>query len=127
MSKSLENIEKSILEMYINNPELAREELASAGYDVSLLVNEGLALIKQHQFKQQVASSKAYLQNLVVKAKNLLIEKIKISKEEALAILSQYQVKVQYRNISTFSEDELNEILKDVDLVKLIEDLEKKG
>ncbi len=127
MSKSLENIEKSILEIYINNPELAREELADAGYDVNSLVNDGLAIIKQHQFKQQVASNKAHLQSLYTKAKDLLVAKIKISKEAALAILVQYQVKVQYRNISNFSEEELNEILKDVDLVKLIEDLEKKA
>jgi uncharacterized protein (DUF2252 family) len=125
MSKSLENIEKSILEMYMHNPELAREELAAAGYDINSLVNDGLALIKQHQFQQQVASNKKHLQSIVNKAKALLIEKINLNKEVALTLLAQYQVKVQYRNISTFSEEELNEILKDVDLVKLIEDLEK--
>jgi len=126
MSKSLENIEKSILEMYMHNPELSREELAAAGYDVTSIVNDGLALIKQHQFKQLVAENKNHLQNLFSKAKSLLIEKIKINKEDALNLLAQYQVKVQYRNITTFSENELNEILKDVDLIKLIEDLEKK-
>jgi len=126
MSKPLENIEKSILEFYMNNPESAKEDLAAAGYDVSSIVNDGLALIKQHQFQQQVATNKSHLKDLLTKAKELLVEKIRISKEEALSVLAQYQVKVQYRNISNFSEEELNEILKDVDLVKLIEDLEKK-
>lgn len=125
MSKVLENIEKSVLEMYINNPELAAEELSSAGYNVNSLVNDGIDLIKQLQFKQQVKLNKNHLQTLLEKAKNMLIERAKTSKEEALNIIFQYQVKVQYRNIENFSEAELNEILKDVDIVKLIEHLEK--
>ena len=126
MHKSLENIEKSLLEMYISNPDLAREELSAAGYDVDSLVNDGLSMIKQIQFKQKVAASKTHLQKLFNTAKGLLSEKLRINKDDALSILAQYQVKVQYRNISNFSEEELNNILKDVDLIKLIEDLEKK-
>ena len=126
MSKTLENIEKSVLEMYINNPSLAVEELSAAGYNVESLVGDGLSLIKQHQFKQQVAAKKNYLQSLIEKAKSMLIERAKsISREDALGIIAKNQVKVQYRNIENFTETELNEILKDVDIVKLIEHLEK--
>jgi len=125
MSKALENIEKSVLEMYMSNPELAKEELATAGYDVDSLVTDGMTIIKQYKFKQQVASNKDNLMTLFTKAKSLLVDRININKEEALSILAKYQVKVQYRNIVNFSEEELNEILNDVDLIKLIEDLEK--
>jgi hypothetical protein len=124
--KSLENLEKGMLEAYINNPNLAKEELDAAGYHVNSLVNDGLNLIKQHQFKTQATVNRIHLQDLFVKAKALLQAKAKLNKEDALAILAQYQVKVQYRNITNFSEDELNEILKDVDVIKLIEELEKK-
>lgn len=127
MSKALENIEKSVLEMYINNPELAREELSAAGYNVDSLITDGINLIKQLQFKQQVNFNKNHLQSLLEKAKSMLMERAKTSKEEALNIIFQYQVKVQYRNIENFSETELNEILKDVDIVKLIEHLEKEN
>lgn len=127
MSKALENIEKSVLEMYINNPNLAREELSEAGYNVDSLVEDGLNLIKQIQFKQQVSQNKNHLQSLYEKAKQLLSIRINVNRDEALDILSRYQVKVQYRNINSFSEEELNNILKDVDIVKLIEDLEKEG
>ena len=125
MSKALENIEKSVLEMYMNNPDIAREELSAAGYNVDSLVGDGVNLIKQLQFKQQVASKKNHLLSLFEKAKLLLIERAKSSREEALSIIAQYQVRVQYRNIDSFSENELNEILKDVDIVKLIEHLER--
>jgi|APLak6261682215_1056145.scaffolds.fasta_scaffold15355_1 hypothetical protein len=126
-NKLFDNIEKGQLESYLNNPDLAKEELDNAGYNVDSLVFEGLNLIKQHQFKLQVAQNKNHLQELLIKAKNLLIEKAKVSKDEALNIIALYQVKVQYRNISSFSEEELNEILKDVDLIKLIEHLEHKA
>lgn len=111
--------------MYLNNPDLAKDELKEAGYNVESLVNESLNLIKQLQFKQQVASKKNNLQSLYERAKELLSVRIQINKEEALRILSGYQTKVQYRNITSFSEEELNNILQDVDIVKLIEDLEK--
>lgn len=124
--KTLKNIENGLLESYLNNPDLAKEELEQAGYDVNSLVTDGLNLIKHHQFKFIAAQNKNHLQHLLVKAKKLLVQKASISKEEALSIITQYQVKVQYRNISSFSEEELNEILKDVDLVKLIEHLERK-
>lgn len=116
MSRALENIEKSVLEMYINNPELAKEELSAAGYNVDSLVSDGLNLIKQLQFKKQVETKKNLLQDLFSKAKVLLTEKAKASREDALAIIAQYQVKVQYRNIDTFTDEELNDILKDVDI-----------
>jgi len=125
MSKALNNLEKTALEMYLNNPDLAKDELREAGYNVESLVNESLNLIKQLQFKQQVASKKNNLQSLYERAKELLSVRIQINKEEALRILSGYQTKVQYRNITSFSEEELNNILQDVDIVKLIEDLEK--
>ncbi len=127
MSKALENIEKSVLQMYMNNPALAREELSEAGYNVDSLVTDGLNLIKQLQFKQEVSQNKNHLQSLYAKAKELLANRIRTDREEALAILGNYQVKVQYRNLTSFSEDELNAILLDVDIVDLIESLEGKS
>ena len=124
-NKPLENIEKGMLEAYINNPALAREELEAAGYNVNSLVSDGMDLIRQHQFKQQVASNKSNLQALFAKAKSMLTLKAKVNREEALVILNRCQAKVQYRNIKNFSDEELNDILKDIDIVKLIEELEK--
>lgn len=126
-NKSLENIEKGMLEAYINNPSLAREELEAAGFNVKSLVDDGLALIKHYQFKKQVEFNKANLQALFARAVTLLSDKAKLNKPEALAILQKYQAKVQYRNLTNFSEAELNDILKDVDLIKMIEELEKKN
>jgi len=113
--------------MYMNNPDLAREELADAGYNVDSLVADGLILIKQLQFKLQVSQNKGHLQNLYAKAKELLTNRIQANREEALAILSSYQVRVQYRNLTSFSEEELNAILHDVDIMDLIENLEGKS
>ncbi len=127
MIKTLDNIEKSVLEMYMHNPDLAKEELSEAGYDVDSLVSDGLNLIKQLQFKQQVSVNKNKMLSLYSKAKELLSKRIQVNREEALSILATYQVKVQYRNIVSFSEDELNNILNDVDIVKLIDELERKG
>jgi hypothetical protein len=124
-NKSLENIEKGMLEAYINNPALAREELEAAGFNVNSLVDDGLALIKQYHFRKQVELNKANMGSLFAKAVGLLSAKAKINKPDALAILQKYQVNVQYRNLTNFSEEELNDILKDVDIIKLIEELEK--
>jgi hypothetical protein len=56
----------------------------------------------------------------------MLSARAKTNRFEVLAILENLQVNVQYRNLTNFSEDELNDILKDVDVIKLIEELEKK-
>lgn len=113
--------------MYMNNPDLAREELSDAGYNVDSLVADGLIVIKQLQFKQQVSQNKGHLQSLYAKAKELLQNRLQTDREEALAILANYQVKVQYRNLTSFSEEELNAILRDVDIMDLIENLEAKS
>jgi hypothetical protein len=123
--KSLDNIEKAMLESYLHDPNHAVEDLDAAGYNVNSLVAEGMDLINQYKFKQLVAGNKTSLTGLFDKAKALLTEKVKVNRSEALILLAKLQVKVQYRNIENFSDDELNEVLKDVDLVKLIEELEK--
>jgi hypothetical protein len=125
-NKTLDNIEKAMLESYLHDPNHAVEDLESAGFNVESLVSEGLDIINQYKFKLRVAENKSKLQSLLNKAKELFIAKAKVNRPEALAILSTLQAKVQYRNITEFSDDELNEVLKDVDLVKLIEELEKK-
>lgn len=127
MSKELENIEKSILQLYLHNPELAKEELAAAGINVESLLEEGMNIIKQRQFKIEVEKNRKNIHELFNKAKSLLNNLINRDREEALSILSTYQVKVQYRNLENFSEQELNDILRDVDLIKLVEELEKKS
>ena len=127
MSKELENIEKSILQLYIHNPELAKEELAAAGINVDSLLDEGMSIIKQHQFKIEVERNRKNILELFNKAKSLLSNLITRNREEALSILSTYQVRVQYRNLENFSDQELNDILIDVDLIKLVEELEKRS
>ena len=124
--KSLDNIENAMLRAYVNDPDHAREELDAAGFNVDSLVSEGLDIVNQYKFKQQVKNNREILEPLFKKAKELLAAKVKVNRPEALAILTTLQVKVQYRNLTNFSDDELNEVLKDVDLVKLIEELEKK-
>lgn len=125
--KSLDNIEKGMLESYLHDPAHAVEDLETAGYDVNSMVAEGMDIINQYKFKQKVAKNKLTLNSLLSKAKVLLAEKAKVDRTKAISILSTLQVNVQYRNVSKFTDEELNEILKDVDLVKLIEELEKKG
>lgn len=124
-NKTLNNIEKAMLEGYINDPGQAKEDLEAAGINVDTLVYEGMDIVNQYKFKQLASENKNKLQTLLVKAKELLAAKAKIDRSQALAILSGLQVKVQYRNIVNFSDEELNEVLKDVDIVKLIEELEK--
>lgn len=126
-NKMLDNIEKGMLEAYINNPALAREELEAAGFNVNSLVTDGMDLIKQYQFKKQVEVNKNNLQSLFAKAVSTLSARAKTNRFEVLAILERLQVNVQYRNLTNFSEDELNDILKDVDIIKLIEEIEKKS
>lgn len=127
MSKELENIEKSILQLYLYNPELAKEELAAAGINLESLLDEGMSIIKQHQFKIEVEKNRKNIHELFSKAKSLLSNLINRDREEALSILATYQVRVQYRNLEKFSDQELNDILNDVDLIKLVEELEKKS
>ena len=124
--KSLDNIEKAILEGYLNDPKLAREELEAAGIDVDSLVAKGLDMVNQFKFQHKVEKNKSTLLPLFNRAKELLIAKILVNRNDALLLLSSMQSNVQYRNLDHFSDEELNEVLKDLDLIKLIEELEKK-
>ena len=69
-----------MLEAYINNPSLAREELEAAGFNVNSFVSDGMDLVKQYQFKKQVEVNKNNLQSLFEKAVSILAARAKTNR-----------------------------------------------
>ncbi len=124
---SLDNVE---LELLYKNTEYAKEFLMEEGFAIEDELKYAESRIKKIRFLAQAISNKKEDQKLFEAAyariKQAIAENAQKTTEMLVALLQSKTPSVQYRKLENWSDEEIREVLADVDLVKLMEELEKK-
>lgn len=114
-----------------SNKEAATNFLTEQGIDVNKYVIQGSKYIRKVRFVMKAKENQEKDENLMEKALSLLKRKIEEnltkSNEVLIGLLRQKAPNVQFRSLDKLDDDEIREILNDVDLVKLMEELERKN
>lgn len=111
------------------NSETATDFLMEQGIDVGKYVQRGVKSIRKAQFLKTAQANKHKDESLMEKALVLLRQKIEEnlskSSDVLIGLLKQNAPNVQFRSLDKLDDDEIREILSDVDLAKLMEELEE--
>jgi hypothetical protein len=111
------------------NSQVATEFLENEGIDVSKYVAQGLKSIRKTSFVLKAEANMERDKDLMERALNLLKQKINENIEKSSEVLQnllrERAPEVQFRSLESLDSEEIIEILNDVDLVAMIEDLEK--
>lgn len=112
-----------------SNHETATDFLTNEGVDVSKYVTAGIKSIRKAEFLIKAQANKEKDESLMEKALVLLKQKIEEnltkSGEVLIGLLRQNAPNVQFRSLEKLDDDEIREILTDVNLAKLMEELEE--
>lgn len=108
------------------NEESAIEYLNGSDVDVSFYVRKGLKEIKQVEFLRKAETNLARHQELIETAIAKIREAIPNVISNFENALKQRNPAFQFRNLQELDELQLREILEDVDLINIIEELDKK-
>jgi len=107
--------------------ELANDLLTELGYDVKEINTKAEKIYKRQSFKIKANIQKQKNDILLEKATKLVQHSIQKNEERPLAYLKemiqQNRVQVNYRNLEKLSHQEIKQILKDVNLVDLLDQL----
>lgn len=127
--KITEIIDNGIIEFYINNSvddvvSMAKEE----GFDPDLNADKRAKLAKLLRFKAQASLNKVTSQPLLERAERIMAELVEnyVGKpiSELKNLLQNKGLQVQFRNIDKLDEASIRDMLRDIDLLQLIEKLE---
>lgn len=112
-----------------SNQETATDFLKKEGVDVNKYVTSGIKEIRKAAFLRKAQANKERDEGLMEKALVLLRQKIEenlsITGDMLVGLLRQKAPNVQFRSLDKLDDDEIREILSNVDLAKLMEDLER--
>ena len=129
VKKVTEIIDTGIIEFYLNNSvddvvSMAKEE----GFDPDINADKREKLIKLLRFKAQASRSKRQMQPLLQRAEQVLSSLVESYVGRPISelknLLQTKGLQVQFRNIDKLDESSIRDMLKDIDLVQLIEKLE---
>ena len=113
-----------------SNSEVATDFLTEEGIDVGKYVAEGVKSIRKAEFLKKAQTNKEKDESLMEKALLLLKQKIDEnltkSGEVLIGLLRQNAPNVQFRSLDKLDDAEIREILTNVDLAKLMEELEER-
>lgn len=127
--KVIDNIDNGIIEFYLNNSsediaDMAKEE----GFDPDLNAEKRAKLAKLLRFKAQASLNKATSQPLLDRAERIMAELVENYVDKPISelknLLQNKGLQVQFRSIDKLDEASIRDMLRDVDLVQLIEKLE---
>lgn len=129
MDKLKKIIDKGITENYLNgNINDVRKSLSDYGVNLDENRERQNKLIKQLKFKLRSSINKQKNENLLLKATESFQEAINNGLEKPIAYLNNLikknQLVVQYNKLDKLSYDEIKEIIKDQNLIEIIELLE---
>lgn len=129
MDKLKERINKGITESYLNSDiNDIRESLSEYGVDLEKNSKRQNKLIKQLKFKLRSSFNEEKYDALLNRATKYFQDAIGRGLEKPVAYLNslirENRVRVQYNNLEKLSADEIREIIKDQNLIEIIELLE---
>ena len=115
-------------ELLMNDTNEALAFLKEEGFDIDAARQRRKKEIKSFQFKLTAVQNKKRHELLIKKAHKKLhsfITKSKaLAKEELTNLLHEKAPAYQFRNLDSLNEDGIRELLNEVDLIKLIEELD---
>lgn len=129
MDKLKENINKGITESYLHSDiKDVRESLSNYGVDLDKNAKRQNKLIKQLKFKLRSSLNEEKYDLLLNKASKSFQDAIDKGMEKPVAYLNslirENRVRVQYNKLEKLSTDEIKEIIRDQNLIEIIELLE---
>ena len=128
MSEKKVDIEK-LIESYMEfgsySSDILDDMLKVHGYDPLALGKRGVQRIKKLIFMNQVAVKKESLVTLYNKAILLVSNATSDTKESIINLLKQKSPSLQFRNLETLDEENLQQILTETEILELIDKLEK--
>ncbi|MEY8779782.1 hypothetical protein AB9K32_05105 [Allomuricauda sp. XS_ASV26] len=129
MDKLKKIIEKSITESYLQGDiDYVRKNLSDYGVNMDENRNRQDKLIKQLKFKIRSAINEEKYEGLLLRAAESFQDAINKGLEKPIAYLNtlikEDRLVVQYNNLEKLSTDEIKEIIKDQNLIEIIELLE---
>ncbi len=125
-----EIIGKGITDSYLHSDiETIRKNLADHGVDLDKNRKLQNQKIKQLKFKLQGTLNKKMNESLLQRATDSFIDAINKGLDKPVAYLNslikENRIAVQYNNLDKLSSKEIKEIIKDQNLIEIIEQLEK--
>ena len=127
----LDRLDTVELKMLQHDVEYAKQYLQEEGLDVSEEENYALQHMKKVQFMAKAISNKKQDQSLLETAhkriKKAIQQNAQKTTETLIALLQSKTPSVQYRKLETWTDDEIREVLADIDLVQLMEELDKEN
>jgi hypothetical protein len=123
----LDNIELGLLK---KDTGYAMQFLQEEGFNLETESNFATQHLKKITFMTQAVSNKAQDESLlaiaVVKIREAIQENMGKTTEMLVAILKSKTPSVQYRKLENWTDEEIKNVLEDVDIVQLMEELDKK-
>jgi len=111
-----------------NDFDLNREYLEDLGVNVEELSTRGIKELKKISFLSKASINqrrdKSILEKIHAQVRESIKRNAELTGEVLRNALSERKASFQFRNIENLSEEELREVLGDIDMVKLLEDLE---
>lgn len=124
----LDNIE---LKMLQEDVEYAKQYLVDEGVDIVKEQDFAKQFMKKVEFMTKALSNKNKDQSLLEiafeRVKEAIQENAQKTTDKLIALLQAKTPSVQYRKLDKWTDDEIRDVLADVDLVKLMEELDKEN
>lgn len=129
MSDLKNKIDKGITEFYLNSDiELIKKSLEEEGVDVAKESAEISNLLKRLKFTQNAIvtqeNHQALLDRIVEKFQDAINRNIEKPIATLINLVETKQMSVQFRNLDKLTPEEIKEIIKDKNLVDLMDELD---
>lgn len=126
----ISNLDKIELELLSSDIDYAKNFLMEEGINIEEEFDFSKKYITKVKFMVQALANKNRDQNLLEKAikkfKEIVHENANLANEKLAILLQSKTPLVQYRKLEKWTDEEISEVLKDVDLVKLLEEFSDK-
>lgn len=125
----LERFDDITLEQIHSNVNAAKEFLLEEGLDPEKELEHGLKQIKKLQFlakaKLNKAKDEGLLEMAFAKLKQSISDNAQKTGDILRGFLQSKNPALQYRKLEKWTDEEIRDVLQDIDLVQLLEELEK--
>jgi len=128
MNRFIDNYHSLSINITDGDLEMAIEYLKEMDIDPDEIMKHGVKEFKRISFLAKAKANQLHDESLIVrlqiKIKESLARNAKLTGQILQNALSEKKVSFQFRSLEKWSEEEIREVLGDIDLVKLLEELE---
>lgn len=129
MESFFDKFDETYQELLINDVNAANAFLAEEGFNPDLEIEIGNKLLRKIEFKLAAFQNKKrddfLLEKAFEKLKNFIDKNKDIAELELRNILNASAPSYQFRNLEKLDDKEIRELLTEIDLIKLLEELDE--